>query len=255
MRLEDTIDIYCASDAASSTMPQHGHPETDGTWGREKMRKGGPDKGGVAAQQVTDPDAQEFIQDTAVLAGGPGSGCKGTNCGRHVGDNLEVPFKKLKTSRVQFGMDEHTVAKYQRKIKLGVHVAAVKVSKNMVIRDGHHRAQAYKNLGMHVPVQIVATSGGQSEGSSLTARKFYVVDGAGRVLHTFMTREEAEQASAANRYSRVVTHVEDATPLQNTPEVRDMARKRLVSPLTTFRRTLPYPGSMGGIYPGSGQSR
>ena len=163
MKLSD--QIYCTfggggGDTASSTAPVGQHPEPDGTSGREKMRKGGPDKGGIQ------------------------SGRK----------------KNLK-----------------RKSSLR------------------------------------GTSGGQSEGSSRTALKYYVVDGHGNVLHTYRTKEEAEQASAGNRYTRVVTHVEQSTPLSDTPEVRDMIRKRPGdNQVRVFRRSLPFPNTP---YPGSPQGR
>lgn len=150
MKLADTITLHCTfggggGDAASSTAPIGQHPETDGTTGREKMRKGGPDKGGVQG-----------------------------------------------------------------------------------------------------------TSGGQSEGSSLTARKFYVVDGQGRVLHTFQTREEAESASAGNRYSKVVTHVEQEAPPE-AAEVMDYIRRRPAdTQMRTYQGSVPYPNT---VYPGRPQSR
>lgn len=191
MNLQTTI--WCmfgggsgGADTASSTAPVGQHPEHDGTWDRNKMRKGGQDKGGVTAAQISDPDERQFVSTTSVV------------------------------------------------IKSGGRSGRKKMKRKPAVR---------------------ATSGGQSEGSSLTARKFYVVDGHGNVIHTYRTREEADQASAGNRYSKVVTHVEQSTPLSDTPEVRDMARKRLITPVQTFRRTLPFPGSLGGIYPGSGQGR
>jgi hypothetical protein len=175
VRLSETITLYC--DSASSTAPVGQHPEPDGTWGREKMRVGGPDKGGVAANTISNPDTREFVQKTNPVL----------------------------------------LAKKKKKLR--------------------------------------ATSGGQSEGSSLTARKFYVVDGQGRVLHTFRTREEAEQASAGNRYTKVVTHVEQSTPMSETPEVRDMIRRRPKdTQIRVFRHTIPYPETRLPAGPGSGQN-
>jgi len=81
-------------------------------------------------------------------------------------------------------------------------------------------------------------AGGQSEGSSKVSRSYRVTDGMGRVLHKFRTKEEADEASAGNRYTRVVSQI----PADKTPEVRDMARKRLITPVKTYgRRSLPYP--------------
>jgi hypothetical protein len=193
MRLADSI--YCTfgggsggADTASSTAPIGQHPEHDGTWDRNKMRKGGKDKGGIVAQKISDPDERQFVQETN-------------------------PMVRVKAKGKSNGK------KMKRKPSLR------------------------------------GTSGGQSEGSSLTGRKFYVVDGHGNVIHTYRTREEADQASAGNRYSKVVTHVEQGIPHSDTPEVRDMAKKRLITPVQVFRRTLPFPGSLGGIYPGSPQGR
>jgi len=152
MRLRDTMYFTFGGgggDSSSSTTPLHGHPETN--FNRAKHRKGGPDKGGVAA-------------------------------------------KKGKKKKMR------------------------------------------------------ATSGGQTGGSSMIARNFKVVDGMGRVLHEYRTKEEAETASAGNRYSRVVTQIPDS----DTPEVRDMIRKKPKdTQLYVHRRTLPFPNP----YPGSPQGR
>ncbi len=238
MRL--AAQIYCTfggggGDSASSTAPVGQHPETDGTTGRNKMRKGGPDKGGVEA-------------------GGPGSGCKGPNCGRKKGGSFQEGYRPKGYAEVYLAYRQ-AQDRYQIAKNGGVGAKEEKAAKRNLL-------QVTAELGrlMQTPEEawvrqdMKATSGGQSEGSSLTARKFYVVDGQGRVIHTFQTREEAEQASAGNRYSKVVTHVEQGTPPE-AAEVRDMLRKRLVTPIQTFRRTLPYPGSLGGIYPGSPQGR
>jgi hypothetical protein len=132
-------------DAASSTMPLHGHPETP--YNRAKQQKGGPDKGGVQ------------------------SGRK----------------KKRKKA-------------------------------------------------------LTATSGGQSGGSSLIARDFRVVDGMGRTINTYKTREEAQTASAGNRYTRVVTTV----PESDTQKSKAMKKTSGDTQVRTFRRSLPFPNPLSG---------
>jgi hypothetical protein len=154
MRLRETIEIHCTfggggGDAASSTMPSHGHPET--SYNRAKQRKGGEDKGGVQG-------------------------------------------------------------------------ASKKRKKKLKKRSS-----------------LKGTSGGQSDGSSLISRNFKVVDGMGRKIHEYKTREEAEQSSAGNRYTRIVRQ---SIPDSDTPDVRDMIRKRPGdTQVRTFRRSLPFPDS------------
>jgi hypothetical protein len=88
---------------------------------------------------------------------------------------------------------------------------------------------------------VKGTSGGQSDGSSLISRNYKVVDGLGRKLHEFKTKEEAEQASAGNRYTKVWR---TTIPDEDTPEVRDMIRKRPGdTQVRTFRRSLPFPNT------------
>jgi hypothetical protein len=306
VRLLETI--YCTfggggGDASSSTAPVGQHPETDGTTGREKMRKGGPDKGGVTA--TVDPDTKEFLQKTAVFGGGPGSGCKGQNCGRHRtlyhGTSVENAKSILQhgfdpkrnitkadpedPKTTSFSSDKKTAAgaygrvdSFKRvggKVVLipgGGRGAVVKVRVPAEMLSGHdsvgeakgeynilHGGKLDKSYiqsveffenGKRTVVRpsLEATSGGQSEGSSLTALKYYVVDGHGNVIHTFRTRDEAESASAGNRYTKVVTHVEQATPMEDTPEVMDFIRRRPGdNQVRTFRKSLPYPnGPFGG---------
>src|ERR1035437_2816641 len=206
MRLADTILIHC--DTASSTAPVGQHPEPDGTVGRNKMRVGGPDKGGI-------------------VAGGPGSG-------RHP----EGGGKKRTRETRQQKMEQLWPGETAR-------------MKDMPRLVEKFRELQKKDAEKKKTVQ--GTSGGQSEGSSLTALKYYVVDGAGRGLHTFRTRDEAESASAGNRYTKVVTHVEQSTPMEETPEVMDIIRRRPGdNQVRTFRRSLPFPNSP---FSGSPQGR
>ena len=88
---------------------------------------------------------------------------------------------------------------------------------------------------------VTATSAAPSEGSSKVSRSYRVTDGMGRVLHKFRTKEEAEQASAGNRYSRVVSQI----PPDETPEVRDNIRRRPAdTQVKVFRRSQPYPNPL-----------
>jgi hypothetical protein len=117
MNQRDAISIYCTfggggGDAASSTMPLHGHPETN--FNRAKQRKGGPDKGGVTA-------------------GGQGSGCNGPNCGRKAGakedfrdaTGAKVGDHKIMNGRpyvatvmpVKTGVDENGEDEYETRLR------------------------------------------------------------------------------------------------------------------------------------------
>jgi hypothetical protein len=289
MKLAD--QIYCTfggggGDTASSTAPVGGHPEPDGTVGRNKMRKGGPDKGGVAAQKVSQ-DTAEFIKVTKpqLFSGGAGSGCKGPNCGRKASSWAEHR-KEFVSVLKKHGL-EHNLAPGSQKdfYQQGGTASAKPGGQVHIYGDGswvHHGAKHWSGRRGTLPQDLGrgsgaaeldahlskvsggiksasktktsltktamrGTSGGQSEGSSKTALKFYVVDGQGRILHTYRTREEAEHASAGNRYTKVVTHVEQATPLEETPEVRDMIRKRPGdTQVRVFRRSLPYPSPLPG---------
>jgi|ERR1700733_13346149 len=96
---------------------------------------------------------------------------------------------------------------------------------------------------------VKGTSGGQSDGSSLISRNFKVVDGMGRKIHEYKTLEEAQQSSAGNRYTRIVRQ---SIPDSDTPDVRDMIRKRPGdTQVRTFRRSVPFPNPL----PGSPQGR
>lgn len=70
-----------------------------------------------------------------------------------------------------------------------------------------------------VKKRLTATSSGsQAEQSSLVKRPYAVVDPMNRVVNEFDTEEQAQRASEARRYARVV-------PVHDTPAVRDIARK------------------------------
>lgn len=83
------------------------------------------------------------------------------------------------------------------------------------------------------------SSGGQSTGSSKIARKFRVVDLANRIIHDNVpTQEEAIEKSAGAPYTKVVSYF----PEDDTPKVRDKARKRpFDNQVRVHRRTIPTP--------------
>ena len=102
-------------------------------------------------------------------------------------------------------------------------------------------ASASKNKKRKAKTLTSTAAGGQSEGSSLVSRSYRVVDGRGRVLHKFRTKEEAQEASAGNRYSRVVSQI----PADETPEVRDMIRRRPKdTSLHVHRRSEQWPNPL-----------
>jgi len=249
LKLADTISIHC-NDAASSTAPIGQHPESDGTTKRDRNYKGGPDKGGVAA-------------------GGPGSGCnpeKG-KCGRQsMGNDARTLLEKhgwtAEGYHFQYGTDfKHrafpghhlTVKSYSW--QHNEHGTKVKSGRNIESLSDHLKSLHGEVQGARTKMKtsLTGTSGGQSEGSSRTALKYYVVDGHGRVLHTYRTKEEAETASAGNRYTKVVTHVEQATPMEETPEVMNIIRRRPGdNQVRVFRRSVPFPNTP---YPGGPTGR
>lgn len=68
-------------------------------------------------------------------------------------------------------------------------------------------------------------AGGQTDSSSLIGRKYRVVDTKyGHDIGEYDTPSEAEKAMLARPYSKIMSHPD----LSTTPEVRDLARKRLV---------------------------
>lgn len=209
----------------------------------------------LEAQKISDPDTREFIQKTKpqLFGGGPGSGRHRTfEVGNDAGMR-QMQFRFHRNGNIKV----RVVGKGNPWVQSGVLEPKDSPEKYLRAKFGNKFREivdASKNgLKGQAKAALRATSGGQSEGSSRIARKFYVVDGQGRILHTYRTREEAEQASAGNRYTKVVTHVEQATPLEDTPEVRDMIRKRPGdTQVRTFRRSLPFPNTP---YPGSPQGR
>jgi hypothetical protein len=67
MNLAATITLFAASDSASSTMPLHGHPETN--YDRASQQDG-PDKGGVAAERVNEKRKTKSKTLTTKTSGG-----------------------------------------------------------------------------------------------------------------------------------------------------------------------------------------
>lgn len=74
--------------------------------------------------------------------------------------------------------------------------------------------------------KVKGAAGGQTDSSSFIGRKYIVQDhpGYGHYIGEYDTPEEAEHASRTRPYSRVISRPRP----ENTPEVRDMARQRLV---------------------------
>lgn len=79
--------------------------------------------------------------------------------------------------------------------------------------------------GVNDPGKMKAAAGGQTDSSSLIGRKYQVVDTKyGHVISEHDDPDEAEHAAQARPYSKVLSHPNPAM----TPEVRDIARQRLV---------------------------
>lgn len=282
-----------SGNTASSTAPIGQHPEPDGTVGRFKMQKGGRDKGGVQAEgpKVVCFDFDGVLSKYDGWKGADSAGSaisKAVSLVKKLhsdGFTIVVLTARSKLSTVQKWLDAHGLsfakatntkppaAAYidDRAVRwpasekeIRSKLEAQKISdpdtrefiqktKPQLFAKKRVKNASKNGLKGQAKAALRATSGGQSEGSSKIAGKFYVVDGQGRILHTYRTREEAEQASAGNRYTKVVTHVERATPLEDTPEVRDMVRRRPGdTQVRTFRRSLPFPNTP---YPGSPQGR
>ncbi len=234
MKLIDTILAGFGGEGnARASLPagsQYNPEQTN--WDREKQRKGGPDKGGVTA-------------------GGPGSG-------RHKeGDRVVRNYKMQKQWRDSPQMRDYNHGTVISVVKDGVRMrndADTKILKDPNA-DKWDKASAekgtfYQHNELLPEVKSAAktktltsdAAGSQSEGSSKTARSYRVTDGMGRVLHKFKTKEEAQEASVGNRYTRVVSQI----PPDEATEVRDMIRKRPGgnNKVKVFRKSLPYGATM-----------
>jgi hypothetical protein len=74
-------------------------------------------------------------------------------------------------------------------------------------------------MNLSQAIQLYGTAGGVS------GQKWYVVDkGYGHVISEHESEEEAKKASLARPYSKVLSNPEQI----DTPEIRDIARKRMV---------------------------
>lgn len=81
-------------------------------------------------------------------------------------------------------------------------------------------------VGTAIKLQMDATAAGGQGGSSKVGRKYQVVDKQyGFVVHEDESPSEAERQATARPYTKVVSQPDPTT----TPEVRDLARKRLVT--------------------------
>ena len=84
------------------------------------------------------------------------------------------------------------------------------------------------------------SAGTQTTGSSRIARKYRVIDHAGREIHRdIATYEEAHRMASGNSYARVISYV----PESDTQKVRTTARKQLVDKghPKIARRSLAHP--------------
>jgi hypothetical protein len=188
-----------------------------------------------------------------IRAGGPGSGCSGPNCGR---PSLKSKFKEAGIEMPKINYTVRHKSQYEGDINLELNTSAGQFfQRGENVKDAKERffdwylstklqkkeiKSAVTKKKLKRPA-LRGTSGGQSEGSSLISRNYKVVDGLGRKLHEFKTKEEAEQASAGNRYTKVWR---TTIPDEDTPEVRDMIRKRPGdTQVRTFRRSMPFPNT------------
>jgi len=179
-----------------------------------------------------------------LYGGGPGSGRHPEwTADRTINDDpkfkysvkvIQVPVNKVvggeQMSYAQ-SYNADKVARYARKLQRGGKMDAIAVSKRAdgkyVIRDGHHRWLAAKQVGLKTigVHKFLGMQASQSGGSSQLGRRWKVVDTKyGHTVSDHSTYDEAENASLARPYSKVVSY---QTPSE-TPEVMEIARQRMV---------------------------
>jgi len=189
-------------------------------------------------------------------AGGSGSGCQGPNCGRpKTGSDPEDYAKRLIASYRAIGKNGYAnVHDIMKHSGLSVDAATKALHLLMGPKGKANGWVVYTELpfgkklslaspgGMRIGrVKLVkdvkANTGGQGQGSEI-GRKYYVVlkhDGSspashypqkydGKVVSEHNTPEEAETASLAMPYTRV----QSEPRREETPEIRDIVRKRMV---------------------------
>jgi len=217
MNLANTISIYCDA-GVRATLPSGSQINPEHTqWNRAKHQKG-PDKGGT------------------VTAGGPGSGCRGENCGRR-GDARSASTRKM-------------LKNWDDNEKEAKRASVIKQEREKIeglVRDGKISRGAadtwIKHLGgSHVTGKTKTlkseAAGGQSE-------SFNVTDYMDRTLHRFKTRDEAERASAGNRYTRVKTQRPAEKVFDLSPVIKKTDKK-----IAPGRRTEgyqnPFPSNPSG---------
>jgi hypothetical protein len=99
-----------------------------------------------------------------IYAGGPGSGCKGGNCGRpkvnwvdRVDEKFEgkatgsyrtISIGRLVKIQREEDLDKKALAGWIKKMKQGKPIPALVMDKEYEMTDGHHRLAALEKLGV-----------------------------------------------------------------------------------------------------------